>query len=109
MSGFENHIKSLKEIESEIYRRGLVLNIDWDNPLQMKTLAEEAVHDFKRISDLFSQHPHDPEIKAKSELYALSGLMLKTMTESAIEGFELHGGEVWKHFGKALFEASESK
>ncbi|HEY6438308.1 MAG TPA: hypothetical protein VIY47_17100 [Ignavibacteriaceae bacterium] len=109
MSGFENHSKTLQEIEKEIYRKGIALSINWDNPSEVYLLAQEAL-DHPQIAIHNASHLSlDINNRIKSDIFGLAAMMLKTMEESAREGFELHGGEIWKKFGKELFRIHESQ
>ncbi len=94
MSGFEDHQRTLGEIELEIERRGVVLGIDWGNDAQVRALAREAL----------AADPADYRARAKLELFGLVALMLRTMEETAADlGYESHGGIVWKVFARALW------
>ncbi len=43
MAGFENYTEEVREIEQEIERKGIVLGIDWDDEVQVRRLAREAL------------------------------------------------------------------
>jgi hypothetical protein len=107
MSGFENYARELREIETEIARKGIVLGIDWNDETAVRALAREAIDhsaaDLKRAAS----HPEDHKLHAKVELFGLAQLMLKTMEETADVGFQTHGGAVWKAFGRALWQESQ--
>jgi hypothetical protein len=107
MSGFENYARELREIETEIERKGIVLGIDWNDETAVRALAREAIDhsaaDLKRAAS----HPEDHKLHAKVELFGLAQLMLKTMEETAAVGFQTHGGAVWKAFGRALWEEAQ--
>jgi hypothetical protein len=47
---------------------------------------------------------NDRTLKTKAELFALASLMLRTMASAADENREVHAGEVWKAFGKHLYD-----
>lgn len=104
MSGFENYERQLAELEHEIAVRLQVLHIDIHNEAALRLLAREAMHCPQQCPEGASV-----EERAKADLFGFAALMLKTMSESADHGEELHGGPVWKAFGKALWEASGSK
>ena len=102
MAGFENYAQDTRAIELEIERKGILLGIDWNDEAQLRALAREAldhVHDEVRK---VAHDPSDAKLKIKVDLFGLAGLMLKTMTESAVEGIESHGGSAWKAFSRAL-------
>jgi hypothetical protein len=107
MSGFENYARELREIETEIERKGIALGIDWNDEPQVRALAREAIDhsaaDLKRAAS----HPEDHQLHAKVELFGLAQLMLKTMEETADVGFQTHGGKVWKAFGRALWQEAQ--
>ena len=100
MANFEDFRGEVQEIEREIARYGVVLGIDWADELSVRALAREALA--CRTPEL----PESPESRAKLELFGLAQLMLKVMTESAVENAEVHGGAVWKAFGRALWQES---
>jgi hypothetical protein len=102
---FEHYAEEAKRIEQEIVRHGIVLGIDWQDEIAVRALAREAL----------ALHPADgakvslgdtPEGRAKLEIFGLAQLMLTVMTESAANDIETHGGEVWKAFGRALWQES---
>jgi hypothetical protein len=103
MAGYENYSASTQEIEHEIERMGVVLGIDWSDEHQVRSLAREALGHLQDDLKLAASNPGDYRLRAKINLFGLAGIMLKTMTESADYGFQSHGGEAWKAFGKALW------
>ena len=102
MASFEDFAAEVRLIEQEIVRYGIVLDIDWQDELAVRSLAREAL-DY-RAREL----PVEPIGRAKLELFGLAQLMLKVMAESAGEAVEVHGGAVWKAFGRALWRESGS-
>jgi hypothetical protein len=103
MSGFEDYARDTREIELEIERRGIALGIDWQDEVQVRALAREALEHSADDARLAATSPVDYRLLAKVDLFGLAGIMLKTMEESAREGIESHGGEAWKAFAKALW------
>lgn len=103
MAGFENYSRDAAEIEAEIVRKGIALNIDWADEVEVRNLAREAVNHLADDVKIAASAPVDYAMLAKVELFGLAGIMLKTMEESAGEGFESHGGPAWKAFAKALW------
>jgi hypothetical protein len=105
MASFENYAEEAQRIEREIVRHGIVLGIDWDDDVAVRALAREALacHPGSGQSDCISDAP---EKRAKLEIFGLTQLMLKVMTESAGENMETHGGPAWKAFARALWRES---
>lgn len=103
MAGYENYGESTKEIEQEIERKGIVLGIDWSDEHQVRTLAREALSHLQEDLKVAAANPDDFRLRAKIDLFGLAGIMLKTMTESADNGLQSHGGDAWKAFAKALW------
>jgi hypothetical protein len=107
MSGFDHYAKDTAEIEAEIVRKGIVLGIDWSDKAAVRTLAREA---FEHLADdvkIASATPVDHRLMAKVDLFGLAGIMLKTMTKSAGQGIESHGGPAWKAFAEALWAEAQ--
>jgi len=104
VAGFERYEREVQDLEREIAVRLQVLHVEVDDDAALKLLAIEAMQG----TDHFPESG-DAQAKAKFDLFGLAALMLKTMAESADEGIELHGGPVWKAFGKALWEASGAR
>lgn len=107
MSGFENFARSTSEIEQEIERKGIVLGIDWHDEVQVRALAREALNHVAADDKFPVGAPVDHQRLARLELFGLAAIMLRTMEESAVEGFQTHGGDAWKAFGKALWAEAE--
>lgn len=104
MSGFENYSREAGQIEHEIERKGAILGIDWDDAVQVRDLAREAL-DCK----LGREHcqTDDPRDRARIELFGLAQLMLTVMKESADDDMHTHGGPAWKAFARALWAEHE--
>ena len=106
MSGIEDYPRETAELELALTRKGIALQIDWDNPVQLRQWAREAL-DYKLVDHAL---PHDdPLQEAKLEFFGIAQLMLLVMTESAGEGIETHGGKHWKAFGQALWMEAQSR
>ncbi|MBS1158315.1 MAG: hypothetical protein H6R15_734 [Proteobacteria bacterium] len=103
MSGFENYARNTDEIELEIVRKGIALGIDWQDEVQVRALAREALSHVAADLKIAVEAPLDHRALAKLELFGLAGIMLRTMEESAEQGIESHGGEAWKAFARALW------
>ncbi len=107
MAGFENYPEDTREIELEIERKGIVLGIDWNDPVQVRALAREAIEHAGDAARRAAADPSDHRLLAKVDLFGLAGLMLRTMEESALAGVETHGGPAWKAFAQALWAEAE--
>jgi hypothetical protein len=104
MPEFANYRREADELEREIERLGIALQIDWNDEIGVHALAREAlaVHGV-------SGAPRSPHDMAKLELFGLAQLMLTVMRDSAFENMHTHGGPVWKTFARALWaEAGEA-
>ena len=106
MAGFEAYVRDTREIELAIERRGIALGIDWQDEVQVRALAREALDHSVDDARLAATSPVDYKLQAKVDLFGLAGIMLKTMEESAREGIETHGGAAWKAFARALWAES---
>ncbi len=104
MPAFENYRREAEEIEREITRRGFVLDIDWEDEVQVHALAREALA--YRGAEHVVIDRGDTKARAKIEIFGLAQLMLSVMRQSASEGMFTHGGTVWKAFARALWEES---
>lgn len=100
MSGFENYSREAGQLEREIERKGVILGIDWNNELQVRAWAREAL-DCKL--DAANCDPSNPQDRSRIELFALAQLMLTVMKESAGENLHTHGGTTWKALARALW------
>lgn len=100
MSGYENYAREAQQLEHEIEIKGVILDIDWSNEVQVRELARQAL-DCRRGE--FDSEPDEPLDRARLELFGLAQLMLKVMKESADEGIDTHGGPAWKAFARALW------
>ena len=103
MSGFEHFARDAVELEREILKRGILLELDWSDTAAVRRLAREALDGGAEHTRALLRDP-DPRLKARGELFAFAVLMLRTMQESAAIGVHTHGGPVWKAFGSALIE-----
>lgn len=103
MSGFDNYARDAAEIESEIVRKGIVLGIDWNNAVEVRALAREALDHLAEDLRMVATAQPDYRLLAKVDLFGLAGIMLKTMAKSAGQGIESHGGPAWKAFAQALW------
>jgi hypothetical protein len=109
MAGFENYSQEIREIEQEIERKGIALGINWDDDVQVRSLAREAFDHAIGEIKISASAPVDPKLMAKLDLFGLAGIMLRTMEESATVGIESHGGAAWKSFAKALWAEKQTR
>lgn len=100
MSGFENYGREAGQLEREIERKGVILNIDWTDAAQVRELAREALDCKLGAANC---EPDDPRDRARLELFGLAQLMLTVMKESAKVDMHTHGGAAWKAFARALW------
>ena len=107
MPSFEHYAEEARQIETEIVRHGIALGIDWDDRVAVQALAREALAYHPGDNEKVS-HGDTPQWRAKLDLFGLAQLMLKVMAESADDNIETHGGDVWKAFGRALWEESRT-
>ncbi|MDO8464414.1 MAG: hypothetical protein Q7S46_04050 [Gallionella sp.] len=103
MSQIEDHRSETSHIEIELMRKMLALGLDWRDDAAMKKLASECkAFGPNQAQAAFTSN--NGESKIKADIFVLASLMMKTMESAAYEGREVHGGEVWKAFGKHLYE-----
>ncbi|MBI5437604.1 MAG: hypothetical protein HY936_01385 [Nitrosomonadales bacterium] len=103
MSQIEDHRTEASLIEKELMRKMLALGLDWhDGATMMKLAAECKTFGSEQAQAAFASN--DAQAKTKAEIFVLASLMMKTMGSAANESREVHGGEVWKAFGKHLYE-----
>lgn len=96
-----------REIEQEIERMGVVLGINWNNEVEVQSLAKEALEHAHEEIVAYERHmDNNYQQKAKVTLYALAAMMMELMAESADIGIHTHGGQAWKAFSKALMKES---
>ena len=102
MSQIENHRSEVSHIETELMRKMAALGLDWHDEAAMAQLAAECKI-FGPADAEAAYASNDRERITKAELFALVSVMICTMENAALEGREVHGGEVWKAFGKHLY------
>ncbi len=106
MSGFENYDRETADLERELQRKGVALNIDWNNAVQVREIARAALHCKPAVMNC----DHDNlEQMARLDLYGIAQLMLRVMTESARDDILSHGGPVWKTFARALWAEHDAQ
>lgn len=102
MSQIDHHSAEVSHIETELMRRMIALGLDWHDESAMMQLALQC----KAFGPADAQAAYASQDYAqisKAEIFALASMMLRTMESAALEGREVHGGEVWKAFGKHLY------
>lgn len=108
MSGFEHFARDACELEREILKRGILLELDWSAHASVRTLAREALQGGASHTRALLADP-DPRLRARGELFALAVVMLRVMEDSAETGVHTHGGHAWKAFGRALIEEAQAE
>jgi hypothetical protein len=103
MSQIEHHRNETSQIETELMRKMLALGLDWHDDAAMKKLALECKN-FGPDQAKVAFASTDRSDRTKAEFFVLASLMMKTMGSAANESRDVHGGEVWKAFGKHLYE-----
>ena len=103
MDTFRSHTE---DIGHRIAALGVALGIDWDNQVEVRGLAQEAIEHAAATVSSASEHK-DSRLLLKAEIFGLAALMLKEMQGSAERGFLTHGGPSWRSFGKALWQEYE--
>lgn len=96
--------KRARELEVQIERMGIALEIDWENEVQVQAIAKEAVEHAREVMAEYAHNHGDYHLKAKVELFGLAALMMELMRESAGRGIHTHGGSAWKALSKALMK-----
>lgn len=102
MSQIEDHGSEVSHIETELLREMIALRLDWHDDAAMTQLASECKV-FGPADANAAYASKDSERITKAKLFGLVSLMLRAMENAALEGREVHGGEVWKAFAKHLY------
>ena len=102
MSQLENHWDEVDQIETALMRKMIALGINWHDPTAMQQLAAECKV-FGPAEAEAAYASKDQRQISRAELFSLASLMLQTMENASIESRLVHGGEVWKAFGKHLY------
>jgi hypothetical protein len=106
---YRNHQDVANEIEQEIIHRGALLGIDWTNEEQVAQIAYHAFFHAQDVVSHAASTPDDLHARTRAELYGLAALMLHTMEDAANGDTEIHGGMVWKAFGRALWKIAKDE
>lgn len=102
MSQIENHWEEVSQIETELIRHMMALGLDWHDDAAMTQLASECKA-FGPSNAQAAYASKDQRLITKAELFGLVSVMIQTMENAAVENRDVHGGEVWKAFGKHLY------
>ena len=102
MSQTENHWDEVAHIEAELMRYMLALGLDWHDEAAMLQLATEC----KTFGPDNAQAAYASNIQSlitKAKFFAMVSMMIQTMESAARDNRDVHGGEIWKAFGKHLY------
>jgi hypothetical protein len=102
MSQIENHWDEVAQIETELRRYMVALSLDWHDEAAMVQLASECKV-FGPSDAQAAYASHDSKLINKAKIFGLASMMMRTMESAAREDRDVHGGEVWKAFGKHLY------
>ena len=102
MSQIQFQWHEVSNIESEMSRYLMALGVDWHDAASMSQLAMEC-RAFGPTQAQAAYASHDPTQINKAKLFALVAMMMRTMESAAHDDRDVHGGEVWKAFGKHLY------
>lgn len=99
--------ESANELAIAVQRHLIILGVSLDDEAGLQALARESLDkDYRtRLRDEAAHGNHTA--LAKCELFGLAGLMLKTMENSADEGYKVHGNDAWKAFSRALWKVTQ--
>jgi hypothetical protein len=102
MSQNVNHWDEVSQIETELMRHMIALGLDWHDEAAMSLLAAEC-KTFGPSNAQAAYASKDQRLITKAQLFGLVSTMIQTMESAAKENRDVHGGEVWKAFGKHLY------
>lgn len=102
MPDFENYSGTAANIALQIERKLIALGIDWRDEAALKSLAKEAL-EYDKATTFPGLDGAGEEQLVRMELCGLIALMFHTMTEGATDGQYIHGTEVWKALGRAMW------
>lgn len=107
MSQLENQQADALQISNELARCLIAMGVDWNDPLELRALAREALS-YKPGQIGQPLAVTDFEAHARIKFYGLVALMFQTMEEGAQEGEHVHGSELWKSLARALWAEKEA-
>ena len=103
MSFMLHNSSDANNIEKELERYAIAINFNWEDKIQAKMLAIE----FKKFDKETALHyisSQDRNLISKANFFGLANMMLELMASSANNGYEVHGGNVWKSFARELYK-----
>lgn len=102
MSQIENHWDEVSKIETQLMRYLMALGLDWHDEAAMLQLASECKI-FGPVQAQAAYATNEQRLITKAEFFGLASVMMQAMENAARENRDVHGGEVWKAFGKHLY------
>ncbi|MBI4754208.1 MAG: hypothetical protein HY778_02025 [Betaproteobacteria bacterium] len=108
MIGFEDYHTEVRAIEREITLLGMALRVDWNDAAAVRQLACQAM-DCRLDGEDAHVKSGDRLRLTHIKLFGAAQLMLTVMEKSASRGIDIHGGPVWKAFGRALWAEARSR
>lgn len=106
MSGFGHYDRTVAELVKEIAICCLLLNLDWTDEAQVRTLVDESLNcaSEQHLAMLCTK---DERTKSRGKLFALLTLLLDTMRQSAQAGVQVTGtgSDLWQALDRAFTEA----
>jgi len=105
MSGFGHYDRTVTEIVKEIAVCCVLLELDWTNAAQVRTLIDEFLRctSEQRMTMLRAS---DGVTKARSKLFALLVLLLDITRQAALAGVRVTSGSgLWQALDRAFTEA----
>jgi hypothetical protein len=102
MSQTENHWEEVSQIETELTRYLIALGINWHDDAAMSQLVSECKV-FGPSNAQAAYASKDRRNISKAALFGLISVMFRTMESAARDKRDVHGGQVWKAFGKHLY------
>ena len=102
MIGFGHYNQNIAEIVREIATCCILLGLDWTDETQVRTLIDECLDCAPERQLAMMRTPGE---RARGKLYALLGLLLDTMRQSAQAGVEVTGSGLWLALNRAFIEA----
>lgn len=102
MSQIENQWDEVVQIEAELMRYMTALGLDWHDEAAMLQLASECKA-FGPDNAQAAYASNDQRLITRAKLFAMVSMMIQTMESAARDNRDVHGGEIWKAFGKHLY------
>jgi len=104
MTGFGHYDRTVAELEKEIAICCILLDLDWTDEAQVRTLIGECLcgASGQRLDMLRAP---DKRTRIRGKLFALLTLLLDTMRQSAQAGVQATGSELCQALNRAFIEA----